>query len=394
MDELRVLLVSPVRGVDPLSGDVTYTEQLLAAPPPGVRYTTYVDALAHGSLRERGSRAAVRAAIRRDLPGELGVALWRKAEHLVRRSGLAFREPLRILAVQPGAFDLVHVHVFHSRFLGGAPPIIMSAGGPLRWLYRDAWGWTASRTAVADAVDGAVGALWDATICGVRRGRARTFIVFSEYFRNWLVGQGWPGDMITVIPNQLDLPATPPRTPRTPRRLGFIAKDFEAKGGTIVLEAFARLRAHHPDLELVVVGSPPRASDANLAARGIRWYPLVPRDRLLSEILPSLDILVYPSFADGLPYGPMEALAAGIPCVVSDYRALPELVGDDAGRVSPVGDVSSVVTAVEELLVPEAWLRASRAAQERFLTRFAAHVGAAALGDVYRGALDDPRSDA
>lgn len=42
---LRVLLLSPVRALDPQNGDVTYPEQLLASPPDGVVYTTYAEAL-------------------------------------------------------------------------------------------------------------------------------------------------------------------------------------------------------------------------------------------------------------------------------------------------------------------------------------------------------------
>ena len=132
--QLRVLLISPVRGVDPNSGDVTYTEQLLASPPPGVEYTLYPDAIAAGTLRERGSRMSVRVARGPALGPELGFAAWRKAETLVRRTGLAYRERLRLFSVDPGAFDLVHVHVFHTRFVGEHPPVLMSAAGPLGWV--------------------------------------------------------------------------------------------------------------------------------------------------------------------------------------------------------------------------------------------------------------------
>ena len=53
---VRVLLMSPVSGHDIPGGDVSYTEALLARPPAGVTYTTYVDALREGTLVERGRR--------------------------------------------------------------------------------------------------------------------------------------------------------------------------------------------------------------------------------------------------------------------------------------------------------------------------------------------------
>ncbi len=352
---LRVLLVSPVRGTDPASGDVTYTEQLLASPPPGVRYTTYVAAIEAGSLVDMGSRDAVRRAPTAERPLQLAIAGWRKVESLVRRSGLAYREPIRVFRVDPAAFDLVHVHVFRTRFLGPHPPIVVSAGGTLRGLYRDAWHWGPWRIATAEALDRVAGALWDATLFGTRPGRAARFITLSE---------------------------------AAPTVLGFIAKDFATKGGDVALEAFRVLRDRHPRLHLTVVGSPaPRPPEA-LRAEGITWRPLVSRGELLAEVLPTIDILLYPSFRDtSVPYVPMEALAAGIPCVVSDYGALPELVGADAGRSCPVGDATCVVAAVEWLLDPGTWAAASDAARRRFQERFSAASQAGVLGSVYRRTL-------
>lgn len=384
--KLRVLLISPVRGVDPLSGDVTYTEQLLSSPPPGVTYTTYVDAIEEGTLVECGTRRAVGEASVGDLPRQAAIAVWRKFEGLIRRSRVTYRESIRHFTVAPGAFDLVHVHVFHSRFLGVHPPVVMSAAGPLEWVYTDAWGWSRFRVALAEGFDRFAGAQWDATMCGTRRGRAIRHIVFSSYFKEWLTKRGWPPEEIDVVPNYLDFPTSEKRANRSPTRLGFVAKDFDAKGGGVLLEAFEKLRAQHPELELLVVGSPHRLPEGELTARGITWVPFVAREALLSQILPKIDILVYPSLFDGLPYGPMEALASGIPCVVSDYRALPELVGTDAGRISRVRDAASVAAAVEELLDPAAWTEASNAALERFHGRFAAETQSPSLGCVYRKA--------
>jgi len=384
-DPLRVLLVSPIRGTDPDSGDVTYTEQLLASPPPGVTYTTYVEAIEDGTLVDMGSRAAVRHASLRQLPGQLVVAAWRKQENMARRSGLAYREPIRVLRVAPGAFDLVHVHVFRTRFLGDHPPIVVSAGGTLRDLYREAWHWPRWRIGLAEAFDRAAGALWDATLFGSRQGRAALLVTLSDDFREALLRQGWPPERIDTAPNYLDVPATGPRARRTPTRLGFIARDFETKGGRVALEAFRVLRQRHPELQMLVVGSPAPSAAETLALEGIRWLPLVGREELLARILPAIDILLYPTFRDtSVPYAPMEALASGIPCVVSDYGALPELVGEDAGRTCPVGDVECVAGAVEELLQPDAWAAASAAAGRRFCDRFSAASQAGVLGNIYR----------
>lgn len=370
---LRVLLISPVPGIDPPSGDVTYTRQLLDAPPPGVVYTTYDRAIAEGKLVELGTRQAIRAGRGRDRFQQLLVAMARKSEGLLRRSGVAYREQIRVFKVKPGFFDLVHVHVFHHRFIGTHPPVVASAGGPLCWVYADAWGWGDARVAVAELIDRCLGWLWDATMCGARLGRADLFIGPSQYLRDWLKHRGWPGDRIAVQPNYLAVHGTPPqRAAMSPRTLGFVARDFDAKGGAEVLAAFEKLRQRHPSLRLHIVGSPQRTVSPQISSV-VKWTPEVAREELLATILPSIDLLVYPSKSDtGVPYSSMEALAQGIPAVVSDYRSLPDLVGQQAGLVCRTGDATSVAAAVDVLLDPPTYAAASAGAAARFADCFSA----------------------
>lgn len=383
---LRVLLISPVASLDPGSGDVTYTEQLLASPPPGVSYTTYDEALTAGDLVEVGARASLRGGTPRQQAQAAALAVWRKAETLLRRTGWAYRERLRHFRVAPGAFDLVHVHVFHTRFLGARPPIVMSASAPLSWVYRDAFGWPAHRTTVADAVDRAIGAAWGATMCGGTRGQADRQVSFSTYYRKWLVkNRRMPPSVVDVVPNYLSPGGRPPASavPRSPRHFVMVAKDFDAKGGPDTLKAFARVHAVRPDTTLTIVGAEPKPE----SQPGVTWLGFVERRRLLGEVLPSADVLVHPTRFDGYPYGPMEALALCLPVIVSDYRALPEMAADGAGLVAPRGDVPSLVAAMESLLDPEAYATASTAARQHFDERYSATTQAVRLGDSYAKAL-------
>src|SRR4051794_6991425 len=111
--DIRVLLLSPLRGLDPPNGDVTYTEQLLAHPPDGVRYVPYDAALDAGELVERFRRRpgeSMRTAFSRD--GDWARFAREAAINRVRQRGLLFREQFRHFELCEGAFDLVHVHVF------------------------------------------------------------------------------------------------------------------------------------------------------------------------------------------------------------------------------------------------------------------------------------------
>lgn len=394
-DRLRVLLMSAVSARDPHSGDVTYTEQLLSNPPPGVEYTTYDRAAQDGTLREVGSRSDLTAALNRRRPGPvlrgLGAGALRRVESRVRSTGQVFREPIRVVEADADAFDLVHVHVFNTRFVGASPPVVMSAAGPLEWVYADAWGWSPERVKRANRLDAGLATALDATLHARRLGRARRFVAFSEHLRSWMVDHGVDGTRIDVVPNYVEPPTTgdPTKSPvRTPRRLGFVAKDFAAKGGPEALAAFEVLRRERPDLELVVVGSerPPGLC----VPEAVEWRPFVPRDELLTTVLPGIDVLLHPSHFDGLPYAPMEALALGIPLVVSDYRALPELVRDGAGRVCRVGDVAGLVDATRALLAPEANARARTCASRLFTAAYSSETQAPQLRRAYDRALGRP----
>ena len=354
---LTVLLISPVESLDPASGDVTYTKELLATPPPAVRYVTYDVAMERGWLRERGARSYIAETTGpRRVSGLVGAAA-RKANVRTRALGFAYRETVRHFEVEPGRFDLVHLHVFHARFHGAGPAVVGSSAGPLQWVYGDAWHWSRGRICTAEGVDRVAGLLADATMCSVRLGRARRLIAFSDYQRNWMMGErGLPGSRIDVVPNYVKDPqsssATAADRGNRPTSFGMIAKDFEAKGGTSVLRAFTRLKERHPQITLHLVGSEPRMSAQDARVLGITWTKWLPREDLLTRLLPTIDVMLHPSRFDGFPYGPMEALAFGVPVITSNYRALPELAANGAGLVVPVDDDVELEQRMEQLLEP------------------------------------------
>lgn len=104
------------------------------------------------------------------------------------------------------------------------------------------------------------------------------------------------------------------------------------KGHLGLLEAFAGTRAR-TEAELILVGDGPERSliEAEAARLGIAPFVIF-RGRLgeqdtLAEIAQS-DLLVLPSFMEGLPIVLMEAMALGVPIVASRVAGVPELVAD------------------------------------------------------------------
>ena len=96
--------------------------------------------------------------------------------------------------------------------------------------------------------------------------------------------------------------------------------------------AFAVLRRRRPDLTLAVAGPP--GGERRLAGEGIRVLGYV-RDDELARLYRGASAFAYPSLFEGFGIPVVEALASGIPAVVSSHHSLDEACGDAAVRADP-----------------------------------------------------------
>lgn len=139
-------------------------------------------------------------------------------------------------------------------------------------------------------------------------------------------------------------------------RLLFVGRLAGVKGVPLLLEAVARLRAAHPDLHLTVVGEGDERAELEAQARtldldGVVTFTGVQSQAQIAERLEDSDILVLPSFAEGVPMVLMEAMASRIPVVATRVGGVQELVTDgESGLVVPPGCVDSLVGALDRLL--------------------------------------------
>jgi glycosyltransferase involved in cell wall biosynthesis len=135
-------------------------------------------------------------------------------------------------------------------------------------------------------------------------------------------------------------------TPGTSRRILFVGKEFERKGGRLLLSAFQRVRDAVEDAELHIVGP-----TIPVEGEGITCHGLVKdRDRL-SELYASAGVFCLPAQFEPFGLVVLEAMAHGIPCVVTEVGVLPDLVADGhSGLVVPRGDSEALATALITLL--------------------------------------------
>jgi glycosyltransferase involved in cell wall biosynthesis len=98
----------------------------------------------------------------------------------------------------------------------------------------------------------------------------------------------------------------------------------------------------------------------------------------LDRFLPHFDLLVLPSYTEGMPNVVLEAFAAGVPVVATAVGGTPEVVEDGVnGYLVPPGDADTMATRIGEALenaehLPELGRNGRLCIQERF--GFAAQV--------------------
>lgn len=122
-------------------------------------------------------------------------------------------------------------------------------------------------------------------------------------------------------------------------------KDFDT-----LLRAIAVARAEVPDLKLWIVGDGDEAPALQQLCAELDLLPTVQfcgARRDVGSWLRAADVFVLSSRSEGLPIAMLEAMAAGLPAIVTNVGALPELVAlSDAGRIVPVGSVECLARAI------------------------------------------------
>ena len=137
--------------------------------------------------------------------------------------------------------------------------------------------------------------------------------------------------------------------------VGMIARFDPVKRHDLFVAALEHAVDRGLDVHAVLAGTGMTAANPDLA-RLVARPDVAARVHLLGEradvdrLMPALDVLVSASgWAEGFPNVLGEAMACGVPCLVTDTGDCAEIVGD-GGVVVPPGDASALHTALDALL--------------------------------------------
>jgi glycosyltransferase involved in cell wall biosynthesis len=174
-------------------------------------------------------------------------------------------------------------------------------------------------------------------------------IVASHHVRKTLSGV-IPEDKILVIPYGAPPVRSRPQTsnePPRPLRVLFAGALSQGKGIGYLLKAVEMLGA---DVELTLIGkrvAPNTIVDA--ACNRWRWFETIPHERVM-EIMTESDVLVLPSLGEGFGLVVTEALACGLPVIVTPNVGASDLVCDGReGFVVPVCSAEAIADRLNTL---------------------------------------------
>jgi glycosyltransferase involved in cell wall biosynthesis len=219
-------------------------------------------------------------------------------------------------------------------------------------------------------------------------------IAISRALADDFVGRGISRDKITIVPNGIDAAAlgVAERDRALAERLGLAGShvvgylgnlDHWREGIEVLLAALAELReGGRHDIKVLVVGDGTRRSSLERLARRLRvadattFTGRVPNE-VVGQYYAQMDLFVNPRVDERAaryitPLKPFEAMALGIPVLVSDLPALREIVDPPArGAIAPPGDAGALAEAIVRLVddpatraslgeAGRAWVRAER----------------------------------
>jgi glycosyltransferase involved in cell wall biosynthesis len=199
--------------------------------------------------------------------------------------------------------------------------------------------------------------------------RCRRVLTLSEWTRRSVIDDyGIDPDRVVAVGAGSNLADPLPHRPDPDRpTVLFVGRDWEQKGGPLLLDAFRIVRARIPAARLVIVGcTPPLGAEPGVEALG----PL-DHDRLRGLYAAAGCFALLSPF-DAFPNVILEAGAAGLPVVSTDEGSRGEVVVHGVtGLLTPTRDPADVAGALAAVLGDPATAAAmGRAAAERVAERF------------------------
>lgn len=237
--------------------------------------------------------------------------------------------------------DVVQTWMYHADFIGGIAALL-AGRVPVVWGIRHS---------TFDPSKSNPRTIRIAKLCArLSRFLPWRILCCSDASREAHLAMGYSSEKMIVVPNGFDVELFKPITsagrrlraeldlPEKCMLIGYVARFDPQKDHESFVKAAAILHRNHPDVHFLLMGSGMERGNEILCG-WIEREEMSDRIHLLGnrtdlrEIVPGLDIsTMAAAYGEGFPNVVGEAMACGVPCVVTD-------VGDSAAIIGPTGVV-------------------------------------------------------
>lgn len=135
--------------------------------------------------------------------------------------------------------------------------------------------------------------------------------------------------------------------------ISYIAELNKNKNHQFLLRNWKKIKDESPKATLLIIGDGTMEVELKrlLADEKLQDIHMIGHRKDIDKLLTITDIVSLLSFREGLPRCIMEAMASGIPCIVSDTRGSRNLITDgEDGYIIPLGNDDRLLEAIRALL--------------------------------------------
>ncbi len=185
---------------------------------------------------------------------------------------------------------------------------------------------------------------------------------------------GVPNDKIIEIPSAIDSSWVKDKIKTTKKVIKFlyVGRYERRKGINEIYKSVLELSKNQNNLEFHFLGPIPNHKKINISNIKIKYYGLIKNDLRKQEIYDSCDVLICPSYSEGMPNVILEAMSRGLAIISSDVGAISKLVCSENGILINKINSNSIKCAIKNItndknLLNQMKYSSIRKVQEQFL---------------------------